>query len=163
MISLEKMIETSTLEHTRDHIERGLPPVPLFNIEVIEATAERCAVRLLEGEHITRRGGSVAGPVQFTLRDVVSHALILAGRRDEQGVTGGLMIDVLRPARHLPLLAVATSLQAGRRLYAADICAQEEESVRLVPRATATHALSQPGVGGSRGDRRRLAGCDHRR
>ena len=45
MVALEKMVETWTLEHIRDHIEQGLPLVPLFNIDVIEASSVRCAVR----------------------------------------------------------------------------------------------------------------------
>ena len=48
-----------TLDHIRDHIEQGLPLVPLFNIDVIEASPSRGAVRLRGGEHVTRPGGSV--------------------------------------------------------------------------------------------------------
>jgi hypothetical protein len=33
-----------TLAHIRQHIEQGVPLVPLFNIDVIEASAERGAV-----------------------------------------------------------------------------------------------------------------------
>jgi uncharacterized protein (TIGR00369 family) len=142
MVALEKMVETWTLEHIRDHIEQGLPLVPLFNIDVIEASPVRCAVRLREGQHITRPGGSIAGPVQFALADVASYALILADRRDEYAVTVDLMINFLRPAMHLPLLAVATPLRGRRRLYTADIRIQEEASGRLVAQAAATYALS---------------------
>ena len=39
------------------------------------ASASRGAVRLREGEHVTRPGGSVAGPVQFALADVAAYAL----------------------------------------------------------------------------------------
>ncbi|MBS0639106.1 MAG: PaaI family thioesterase [Acetobacteraceae bacterium] len=131
-----------TLDHIRDHIEQGLPLVPLFNIDVIEASPSRGAVRLRGGEHVTRPGGSIAGPVQFSLADVASYALILADRRDEHAVTVDLTINFLRPALRLPLMAVAVPLRAGRRLYTVDVRISEEASGRLVAQATATYALS---------------------
>jgi uncharacterized protein (TIGR00369 family) len=109
-----------TLDHIRQHIEQGLPLVPLLNIDVIEAGHERGAVRLRQGDHVTRPGGSVAGPVQFALADAASYALILAARRDEAAVTVDLTINFLRPAMTLPV-AVATTLRAGRRLFTAEV------------------------------------------
>jgi uncharacterized protein (TIGR00369 family) len=131
-----------TLDRIRAHIEQGLPLVPLFNIDVVEAVPERSAVRLREGNHVTRPGGSIAGPVQFALVDVAAYALILADRRDEHAVTVDLTINFLRPALALPLLAMATPLRAGRRLYTTDIRISEETAGRLVAQATATYALS---------------------
>src|SRR3954468_2296263 len=88
MVGLDTQDIRWTLDHIRQHIEQGLPLVPLFNVDVIEASGERTPVRLREGEHVTRPGGSIAGPVQFTLvqftlADVVTYALILAARHDE--------------------------------------------------------------------------------
>jgi acyl-coenzyme A thioesterase PaaI-like protein len=60
------------LDHVRQRIEQGVQLVLLFNIDVIEASRERGAVRLREGEHVARPGGSVAGPVQFALADVAT-------------------------------------------------------------------------------------------
>jgi uncharacterized protein (TIGR00369 family) len=134
---------TWTLDHIRRHIEAGLPLVPLFNIDVIEASPVRGAVRLRAGELVTRPGGSVAGPVQFALADVAAYALILADRKDAASVTVDLTINFLRPAMVLPLLAVATPLRAGRRLFTAEIRITEEASGRLVSHATTTYALSQ--------------------
>jgi uncharacterized protein (TIGR00369 family) len=131
-----------TVAHIRRHIEEGLPLVPLFNIDVIEASASRGVVRLREGEHVTRPGGSVAGPVQFALADVAAYALILADRKDEASVTVDLTINFLRPAMMLPLVAVATPLRAGRRLYTAEVRITEEASSRLVSHATTTYALT---------------------
>lgn len=133
-----------TLDHIRRHIENGLPLVPLFNIDVIEASATRGAVRLRAGDHVTRPGGSVAGPVQFALADVATYALILGDRKDEAAVTVDLTINFLRPAMQLPLLAVATPLRAGRRLYTAEIRISEETTGRLVSHATTTYALTMP-------------------
>jgi uncharacterized protein (TIGR00369 family) len=136
---------TWTLDHIRQHIEQGLPLVPLFNIEVIEASAARGAVRLRQGDYVTRPGGSVAGPVQFALADVAAYALILAARKDAAAVTVDLTINFLRPAMTLPLIAVATPLRGGRRLFTADIRISEEATSRLVSQATTTYALT---VGG---------------
>ncbi|HQT77965.1 MAG TPA: PaaI family thioesterase [Rhodopila sp.] len=134
---------TWTLDHIRQHIEQGLPLVPLFNIDVIEASAERGAVRLTENPHVTRPGGSIAGPVQFALADVATYALILAARRDEAAVTVDMTINFLRPAMRLPLLAVATTLRAGRRLFTAEVRITEEATGRLISHASTTYALSQ--------------------
>ena len=138
---------TWTVEHVRQHIEQGLPLVPLFNIDVIEASAERGVVRLRAGDpvsrgHITRPGGSVAGPVQFALADVATYALILAARRDAAAVTVDLTINFLRPAMILPLIAVATTLRAGRRLFTAEVRITEEVGGRLMSHASTTYALS---------------------
>jgi uncharacterized protein (TIGR00369 family) len=131
-----------TLDRISRHIEQGLPLVPLFNIDVIEATAERAAVRLREGAEIRRPGGSIAGPVQFALADVAAYALILADRHDEAAVTVDLTINFLRPAMTLPLIAAATALRAGRRLYTAEVRIVEETTSRLVAHATTTYALT---------------------
>lgn len=132
-----------TLDRIRRHIEQGLPLVPLFNIDVIEASPERGAVRLREGRYVTRPGGSVAGPVQFALADVAAYALILAVCRDEAAVTVDLTINFLRPAMILPLVAVATALRGGRRLFTAEVRITEEATGRLISHATTTYALSQ--------------------
>jgi len=135
-------MEAWTLEQIRQHIEDGLPLVPLFNIDVIEASPTRGSVRLRAGEHVTRPGGSVAGPVQFALADVAIYALILAERRDAAAVTVGLTINFLRPAMVLPLVAEAVALRAGRRLFTAEVRISEEASGKLVSQATGTYALS---------------------
>jgi uncharacterized protein (TIGR00369 family) len=116
MVGLDAPDKLWTLDRIRKHIELGLPLVPLFNIDVIEASAERGAVRLREGQHVTRPGGSVAGPIQFALADVATYALILAARRDEAAVTVDLTINFLRPAMTLPLVAVATTLRGNPHL-----------------------------------------------
>ncbi len=131
-----------TLAHIRRHIEQGLPLVPLFNLEVVEASSTRGLLRLNEGLHVTRPGGSVAGPIQFALADVATYALILAVKHDPAAVTVDMTINFLRPAMVLPLLAVASTLRAGRRLFTAEVRISEEASGRLVSQATTTYALS---------------------
>jgi len=135
-------LDAWTLEQIRDHIASGLPLVPLLNIAVLEASPERASVRLGPGEHVTRPGGNISGPVQFTLADVAMYALILAARRDAAAVTVDLTINFLRPATALPLLATATALRGGRRLFTAEVRITEETTTRLVAQATGTYALS---------------------
>ena len=133
-----------TLEHIRQHIAEGLPLVPLFNLEIVEATAARARLRLNAGEHVSRPGGSVAGPVLFALADVVTYALILAARHDPDAVTVDLTINFLRPARNLPLLAEAVPLRAGRRLFTAEVRISEEAgAMALLAQATTTWSLSR--------------------
>jgi uncharacterized protein (TIGR00369 family) len=135
-----------TLEQRSDHISTGLPLVPLFNITVLEASVERGTVRLGEGEHATRPGGSIAGPVQFAVADVAIYALILAARRDAAAVTVNLTINFPRPAMTLPLIATATPLRSGRRLFTAEVRIAEETTTRLVAQATGTYAVSGTSV-----------------
>jgi uncharacterized protein (TIGR00369 family) len=142
MATLDKADANWTLDHIRRHIEQGLPLVPLFNIDVIEASADRGVVRLRTGDHVTRPGGSVAGPVQFALADVATYALILATRRDEAAVTVDMTINFLRPAMQLPLIAVALPLRAGRRLFTAEVRITEEATGRLISHASGTYALT---------------------
>jgi uncharacterized protein (TIGR00369 family) len=137
-------LDAWTLEQIREHIADSLPLVSLFNITVPEASGSVATVRLGSGEHATRFGGSVSGPVQFALADVAIYALILAARRDAAAVTVDLTIHFLRPAMALPLLAVATPLRSGRRLYTAEVRITEETTTRLVAQATGTYALSSP-------------------
>ena len=75
-----------------------------------------------------------------------------AARQDEAAVTVDLTINFLRPAMILPLIAVATTLRGGRRLFTAEIRITEEATGRLMSHATTTYALSQVGRGLDAGD-----------
>jgi uncharacterized protein (TIGR00369 family) len=121
----------------------GLPMLALFGVEVTHADPASAIIKLSDGPHITRPGGSVAGPVLFAMADVAAYALILAFRPDPHSVTVDLTIHFLRPALKLPLIAVATPLRAGRRLFTAEIViSAEAEPDRKLVHATATYALS---------------------
>lgn len=136
-----------TLDQISRHIADGLPLAPLFNLEVVEATASRARLRLNEGAHVTRPGGSVAGPVLFALADVVTYALILAARHDPDAVTVDLTINFLRAARALPLLAEAVPLRGGRRLFTAEVRISEADGTgALVAQATTTWSLAKRGA-----------------
>jgi uncharacterized protein (TIGR00369 family) len=135
-------LDTWTLERIRDHMATGLPLVPLFNIAVLEASVDQASVRLGIGDLTTRPGGSVSGPVQFALADVAIYALVLAAKRDPEAVTVDMTINFLRPAMTIPLLATATPLRAGRRLFTTEVRIVEETTKRLVSQATGTYALS---------------------
>ena len=135
-------VDAWTLEKIRAHIAEGLPRVPLFNIAVLEASADRAVVRFASEGPATRPGGSVAGPVQFTMADVAIYALIIAGRQDAAAVPVDLTINFLRPATTMPLIAAATPLRSGRRLFTADVRIAEETSGRPIAQATGTYALS---------------------
>jgi uncharacterized protein (TIGR00369 family) len=135
-------VDPWTIEQIREHIAASLPLAPLFNITVLETSAECGCVRLGQGDLVTRHGGSVAGPVQFALADVAIYALILATRHDSAAVTVDLTINFLRPAVTLPLLATATPLRSGRRLFTAEVRITEEATTKLVAQATGTYAMS---------------------
>ena len=57
-------------------------------------------------------------------------------------MTLDMTINFLRPAMNLPLVAEATPLRAGRRLFTAEVRIREEASDKFVSHATTTYALS---------------------
>ena len=125
------------------HVMAGLPMLALFGVEVVHADPASATIKLSDGPHITRPGGSVAGPVLFAMADVAAYALILATQPDPHAVTVDLTIHFLRPALKLPLFAVATPLRAGRRLFIAEIVIwADAEPERKLVHATATYALT---------------------
>ena len=57
------------LEQIQAHVMAGLPMLALFGVEVIHADPASAVIKLRDGPHITRPGGSVAGPVLFAMAD----------------------------------------------------------------------------------------------
>ncbi len=49
-----------------------------------------------------------------------------------------MTIKFLRPAMTLPLLATATTLRAGRRLYTAEVSITQDAGGQLISHATTT-------------------------
>jgi uncharacterized protein (TIGR00369 family) len=134
-------LDNWSLERIREHLDTSLPLLRLFNIEVLDVGDDHGTLRLDSGPNATRPGGIVSGPVQFALADIAIYALILATRRDPEAVTVDMTINFLRPAK-FPLLATATPLRSGRRLFTGEVRITEEASTRLVSQATGTYALS---------------------
>jgi uncharacterized protein (TIGR00369 family) len=147
-VEITVTLDAWTLKQIQDDITTGLPLVPLFNITALEANAEQAIVRLGAGELATRPGGSVAGPVRFALADVANYALTLAATDDPAAVTVGHMINFPRPAMTIPLVATATPLRSGRRLFTAEVRNIEETTTRLVAQATGTYSLSGGSLSG---------------
>jgi uncharacterized protein (TIGR00369 family) len=135
-------LDAWTLKQIQDHIATGLPLARLFKITVPEAGAEHAIAHLGFGELATGPGGSVAGPVQLALADVAIYALILAAKHDPAAVTADLMINFLRHAITISLLATSTPLWSGRHLFTAEARIVEETTTRLVAQATRTYSLS---------------------
>jgi len=131
------------LDRIRPHIAAHLPLAALLGIEVAAADARHSLVRLAASPHITRPGGSVAGPIMFAMADVAAYVLLLVVREEAEAATANLLINFFRPALELPLLAEAVLLRSGRRLMTFDvrIWPQDAARDRLVAQATATFAL----------------------
>ncbi|MBS0560755.1 MAG: PaaI family thioesterase [Proteobacteria bacterium] len=132
-----------TLERIAAHIADGLKLTGLFGFDVMAAGPERARLRINAGPQVLRPGGVVAGPILFAAADVATYALILARTGDADAVTVDLTINFLRGGRNLPLVAEATPLRAGRRLFSAAIAITEETGDgRLIAQATTNWALS---------------------
>lgn len=143
------MTETKTWDMAciLPHFATHLPVAALFGIDVVSADARHARVRLVGNEHITRPGGSIAGPVLFAMADLATYALTLALRHEESAVTASLLMNFLRPAFSPPLIAEAVPLRAGRSLLTYDvrIWSEAEGPERLIAQATATWAAT-PGT-----------------
>lgn len=133
------------LERIRTHIAAHLPLAAVFGIEVLAATPDSARARLTGNANSFRPGGCVAGPVLFAMADVVTYALTLSLRGEEQAVTSSLSINFFRPAAELPLLIEAVPLRAGRQLITYDVRIWPERAgaAQLVAQATATWAMPQ--------------------
>lgn len=136
------------LERIRLHVAGHLPLAALLGIEIAAAERERSVVRLVGNPHIWRPGGSVAGPVLFAMADIATYALTLTLLQEDAAVTADLLINFLRPAVALPLVAEAMPLRAGRRLMTFDVRIWPEAAGpdRLVAQATATWAVASRGT-----------------
>lgn len=132
------------LGRIRLHVAGHLPLAALLGIEITAAERDRSAVRLAGGAHVLRPGGSVAGPVLFAMADIATYALTLTLLQEDAAVTADLLVNFLRPAVDLPLVAEATPLRAGRRLMTFDVRIWPEAAgpARLLAQATATWAVA---------------------
>jgi uncharacterized protein (TIGR00369 family) len=132
-----------TLSRIGEHIAAGLQLTGLFGLDVLSADVERARLRINAGPQVLRPGGVVAGPILFAAADVATYALILARLGDPDAVTIDLTINFLRAGRNLPLIAEATPLRAGRRVFSAAIAITEQDGQRrLIAQATTNWALS---------------------
>ena len=113
-------------------VQNSVPVAAAIGAKTVRCTAQETVIRLGEpGPELLRPGGTVSGPVLFTLGDIAFFGLVLAAIGPaELAVTTDATIHFLNKPEPVPILAVATPLKRGRRLFIAE-CTFLRESDHL--------------------------------
>lgn len=99
-------------------------------------------LRLEPEERHLRPGGTVSGPVLFTLADVAAYAALLAHIGPEPLiVTTSFNMNFLRRPPMAALLGQCRILKLGRRLAVVEVGIRPESSDDLVAHATGTYSI----------------------
>ena len=115
-------------------LRRSVPVAGALGAKTVQCAPHKTIIRLGEpGPELLRPGGTLSGPVLFTLGDVAFYGLVLAAiGRVELAVTTDATIHFLNKPEPVPILAVATPLKRGKRLFVAECnFLRESDQVRL--------------------------------
>jgi uncharacterized protein (TIGR00369 family) len=127
----------------RDHV----PFVGTMGIQVESLEAGRATVRMPFREDFIRPGGTVSGPVQMALADLVMYAVVLSLiGRVELAVTTNLTCNFLRRPRPGDLIGKGQILKLGKRLAVGEVLLYTEGEAEPVAHVTCTYSI--PPVGG---------------
>lgn len=112
---------------------------------VIEAVGHRSArLRLKASQQMIRPGGTISGPIMFTLADFGIYVALLAelGENALQAVTSNLNITFLARPKARDMIADVEILRLGRRQAVGEVKMRSDgEDDVLVAHAIATYAM----------------------
>ncbi|MCP5459662.1 MAG: PaaI family thioesterase [Gammaproteobacteria bacterium] len=122
----------------RDHV----PFVGALGIQVDSLEAGRATLRMPFREDFIRPGGTVSGPVQMALADLVMYAVVLSLiGRVELAVTTNLTCNFLRRPKPAALLGKGQILKLGKRLAVGEILLYSEGEAEPVAHVTCTYSI----------------------
>ncbi len=99
-------------------------------------------VRMASGENDVRPGGTLSGPMMFTLADVAAYLLVLAHVGEvELAVTTSASIHFLAKPPPGDLLAAGRLIKLGKRLAVCEIHIRSAINDALVAQATVTYSI----------------------
>lgn len=142
---------------------RQVPFTPLDDKLAVESLGYGTATyRLKVGEGNLRPGGTVSGPVLFTLCDLVAWTVVCTLRgKSALSVTTSAHIDFLnKPRPENDLIVIGSALKAGKRLVVTRVSVFSENDMEdPVAHASVTYSVPPAGGGGgnSSGGSRRPA------
>lgn len=111
-----------------------------FRVETIFEGFAR--LRLAFDERQLRPGGTIAGPVMFTLADTALFAAVLSVIGAEQMVfTSDMNIHFLRKPRPVDLIAECRIIKRGRQLVFGEVLIYSDADPKPVAHVTGTYAL----------------------
>lgn len=111
---------------------------------VADVFAGGCRVRLNATDRHLRPGGTVSGPVLFTLADIGGYACVLShSGPDALSVTTNLSINFMRKAGAGAIDAHCRILKLGRRLMVFDVAIRQGDG-EMIAHATGTYSIPSP-------------------
>jgi len=113
-----------------------------FSFRVEELRRGHCRIRLFFDEGQLRPGGTIAGPVMFTLADTVLYALTMSvAGLEPLAVTTDLNLHFLRKPGPVDLIGVGRLLKSSGRRLMGDVAIFSAGDERPVAHATGAYAL----------------------
>jgi uncharacterized protein (TIGR00369 family) len=122
----------------KDHV----PFVGTLGVRVEHLEAGKATIRMPFREDFLRPGGTVSGPVQMALADLVMYAVVLSLiGRVELAVTTNLTCHFLRRPRPADLLGYGQILKLGKRLAVGEVILYSEGEPAPVAHVTCTYSI----------------------
>ena len=123
-------------------VRREMGSLTDFDFRVETLTRGFARLRLRYDETQLRPGGTIAGPVMFTLADTALYAMVMSAVGWEPlAVTTDMHLHFLRRPSPADLIAEADALTVGRRLVVGEVRLYSDGAERrLVAHATGTYA-----------------------
>ena len=127
----------------REHV----PFVGSLGIRVETLDAGRCVLRVPFRDDFLRPGGTVSGPIQMALADIVMYGVVLSllGRVD-LAVTTNLTCNFLRRPKPVDLIGDGRILKLGKRLAVGEVLLYSDGETEPVAHVTCTYSIP-PGAG----------------
>ena len=113
-----------------------------LGIQVEKIEAGQATIGLPFRDDFIRPGGSVAGPAQMALADIVMYAVVLSLiGRVELAVTTNLTCNFLRRPRLADLVGHGQILKLGKRLAVGEVLLYSEGDPEPVAHVTCTYSI----------------------
>lgn len=119
-----------------------VPFVGTLGIRVEHIEAGKAIIRMPFREDFIRPGGTVSGPVQMALADLVMYAVVMSLiGRVELAVTTNLTCNFLRRPQPADLIGEGQILKLGKRLAVGEVVLYSEGDPSPVAHVTCTYSI----------------------
>lgn len=126
-----------------------VPFVGQLGIRVETLEAGHCIVRIPFRDDFIRPGGTVSGPIQMALADIVMYGVVLSLiGRVELAVTTNLNCNFLRRPRPADLIGDGRILKLGKRLAVGEVLLYSSGEAEPVAHVTCTYSIPPHDTGG---------------
>lgn len=119
-----------------------VPFIGQLGIRVEQLDAGRCVIRIPFRDDFIRPGGTVSGPIQMALADIIMYGVVLSLiGRVELAVTTNLTCNFLRRPRPADLIGEGRILKLGKRLAVGEVLLYSEGEAEPVAHVTCTYSI----------------------